>query len=304
MGTLISPAELPTWVPGRVVSASDGLGWKDVAHRSYAYVGLDVPIPPMDHFTIVRYRSGDTPMDRCIDGQWSRTTCVPGDFSLLTRSEHSHWQWTRDIEVAHVYLSEALMSRVASDVLERSVSEVRLHDVLQAQDPVVTDIADAITAEARQQGIGGALYAEALSIQLVVHLIRKYAEVSFRDQKPAGPICRNHLRRLDEYIETHIEDGVTIEGMAGILGLGVWTFTRHFRASAGCTPYEYVMRRRVERASQMLSAGHRAIKDVAASCGFADQAHLTRVLRMRLGTTPLRLRQGRATKPGATNGNA
>lgn len=144
------------------MSASDGLGWKGVSHRAYRYTGLDVPIPPMDHVMIVRYRSGQTPMERQLDGQWTKAACGPGDFSLLTHSEHSHWYWTQCIEVSHTYLSEALMCRVASDIMERPVAQVRLLDLLRVQDPIVTSIADAITLEAQQRGLGGALYAEAL----------------------------------------------------------------------------------------------------------------------------------------------
>lgn len=291
MPSLISPRELPTWVPGRVTSASDGLGWKGVAHRSYRYTGLDVPIPPMDHFMIVRYRSGHTPMERSLDGHWTKTRCGPGDFSLLTHSEHSHWFWTEDIEVSHTYLSDALMCQVASDVMERTVAEVRLHDLLRAQDPVVVSISDAITAEAQQRGLGGALYAEALALQLAVHLLRQYAAVTFRDASSQGQLQASRLRRLDEFILAHLHTNISIEQMAQVVGLGVWTFTRHFKTTTGRSPHEYVMERRIERARRLLEQGSLAIKEVAAHTGFSDQAHMTRVFRARLGVTPARLKK-------------
>lgn len=291
MPVLISPRDLPTWVPGRVMSASDGLGWKDVAHRSYRYSGLDVPIPPMDHFMIVRYRAGQTPMERCLDGQWTKTSCGPGDFSLLTQSEQSHWYWTQCIDVSHTYLSEALMCRVASDVMERTAAEVRLLDLLRVQDPVVTTIADAITLEAQHQGLGGALYAEALAMQLAVHLLRRYAAVTYRDSVVTGLLLPSRMRRLEEFIESHLHESITIEQMANVVDLGVWTFTKHFKSSTGRSPHEFVLDRRVERARRLLSQGLMAIKEVACACGFADQAHMTRVFRARLGTTPSRLKK-------------
>src|SRR6478736_10335867 len=102
----------------------------------------------MDHFVIVRYYAGGTRMERRFDGRWTRTHRVPGDLSLLTRSQGSHWHWTEDIDVSHVYLSEALVSRVASDVMERSLAEVQLHDVLRTQDVTLIAIVDAITRNA------------------------------------------------------------------------------------------------------------------------------------------------------------
>lgn len=291
MPVLISPPDLPNWVPGRVMSASDGLGWKGVSHRSYRYTGLDVPIPPMDHVMIVRYRSGQTPMERCLDGKWSKAACEPGVFSLLTHSEPSHWYWTQCIDVSHTYLSEALMCRVASDVMERPVAEVRLLDLLRAQDPIVTNITDAITQEAQQRGLGGALYAEALAMQLTVHLLRRYAAVTYKDCFVAGALPPGRLRRLDEYIETHLHENITIEQLAQVAELGVWTFTKHFKSTTGRSAHAYVMDRRVERARRLLSQGLMAIKEVAFACGFADQAHMTRVFRARLGVTPARLKK-------------
>ncbi|WP_079433962.1 AraC family transcriptional regulator [Zoogloea sp. LCSB751] len=291
MGSLISPQDLPTWVPGRVLSASDGLGWKDVGHRSYLYTGLDVAIPPVDHYMVVRYRTGQTPMDRRVEGRWTRRQCAPGEFSLLTRSEPSHWHWTECIEVSHTYLSDALMQRVAADITERAVADIRLHDVLQARDPVVMSIVDAIAAEAERTGFGGSLYVEALSIQLAVHLFRHYACIQFRDEVPAGPLSPARMRRLNEFLDSHLQDSISIEQMAATLGLGVWTFSKHFRATTGASPYDYVTRRRLERAVRLLTAGELAIKEVAVDCGFSDQAHLTRVMRARMGTTPARMRK-------------
>ncbi|NMG72220.1 helix-turn-helix domain-containing protein [Parazoarcus communis] len=291
MPTLIAPRDLPTWVPGQIVSASDGLGWKDVGHRAYLYTGLDVPIPAMDHYMVVRYRSGQTPMDRRVEGRWTRRRCAPGDFSLLTRSEQSHWHWTECINVSHIYLSEGLMARVATDITDRPVSEVRLNDVLQAQDPVVIGIVDAITNEAQHRELGGSLCAESLAIQLAVHLFRKYALINFRDDAPVGPLSPSRMRRLLEFLDVNLHENITIEQMADIAGLGVWTFSRHFRATTGVSPYDYVTRCRLERAVRLLSTGAQAIKEVAAICGFADQAHLTRMMQRRMGTTPARIKR-------------
>ena len=97
MGRAITPEELLDWVPGTILSSSDKLGWKGVSHRAYHYAGLDVFIPPLDHFMVVRYAAGQTPMDRCFDDRWSRAQCAPGDASLLTMSQASHWHsrcWT------------------------------------------------------------------------------------------------------------------------------------------------------------------------------------------------------------------
>ncbi len=290
MDRVISPQELPTWVPGEVLCASDDLGWKGVGQRTYRYKGLDVPIPPLDHFMVVRYSIGHTPMDRCFDEHWSRAHCVAGDVSSLTMSEPSHWHWTEEIDVSHVYLSTELMSRVASDVMDRPIADVRLHDVLNTQDPTLVAITDAITNEAQHQGIGGALYVEALGMQLSVHLLRHYASISFRNPETRCCLSSVQLRRVREFIAAHLHEPLTIQDLAEAIDLGAWTFARQFRATVGCAPHAFVIEQRVKRATTLLTEGSLAIKEIAALCGFADQAHMTRAVRARVGVTPAQVR--------------
>lgn len=290
MGRTISPQELPMWVPGEVLCESDNLGWKGVGQRTYRYHGLDVPIPPLDHFMIVRYSIGNTLMDRCFDEQWTRAHCGPEDVSLLTMSEPSHWHWTEKIDVSHVYLSTELMSRVASDVMERSTAEVRLHDVLRAQDRTLVTITDAITYEAQYRGLGGALYAEALGMQLAVHLLRNYASINFRNSNGSQGLSPGQMQRVREYIDAHLHEALSIQEMAEAVGLGAWTFARQFRAAAGCAPHAFVIDQRVKRAKGLLIGSDLAIKKIAAQCGFSDQSHMSRAIRKHLGVTPAQLR--------------
>ncbi len=294
MAALITPAELPKWVPGRVLAASDDLGWNGVALRSYHYTGLDVDVPAMRDFMIVSYRRGATRMQRRFDGAWTKTVCEPGDLSLLTRSQRSHWYWTEDIDVCHVYLSERLVSGVAAEIMDRSAAEVRLHDVLKTQDPFVTACVDAITREARQPTLGSGLYVEALGTQLAVHLLRNYASVSFREPGSKGGLSPTQARRVAEYIDSRLSESLTLEILAGVAGLGVWSFTRRFGQSFGRAPHAYVVQRRIDGARRLLSQGVMPVKEVASTCGFADQAHMTRVFHAHLHTTPAALRRGEA----------
>ena len=291
---LLSVAELPLWVPGEVLSASDTLGWNEVAQRSYRYRGQDVAIPPLADFLIVHYRHGETPMDRQFDGRWTRTVCDPGHFSLLSRSAASHWHWTEDIEVSHVYLTETLMSRVASDMLGQPVAGVQFHDVLRGHDPVVSHIAAEVTREAAQQSLGGPLYAEALSVQLAVHLLRSYATCSFKTPAAAGGLAPRELRRLEDYVDANVHHPITLDDMAQALGLGVWTLNRQLRRTLNLSAYAFVVERRVQRAVTLLRAGGLSLKEIAAAAGFSDQAHMTRLFRAKLGITPGALRAAAA----------
>jgi AraC family transcriptional regulator len=290
VATIITPSEVPEYVPGEVTAASDNLGWNGVWLRAYRYGALDVFVPPVRDFTIVSYCRGTTFMERRFEGTWTKTHCGPGDVSLLTRSQRSHWHWTEEIDVSHVYLSENLLSGICAEVTDRCIADVRLQDVLKSNDPIVTAAVAAITREAKQQPLGSALYVEAVATQLAVHLLRKYASVSFREPSGKGELSPAQVRRLTEYIDDRLHERVNLEMLAAVAGVGVWTFTRHFRASFGRTPHAYIIERRIDRARRLLTQSRLPIKEVASVCGFADQAHMTRVFQTHLHTTPAQLR--------------
>ena len=282
----IGPEELPRWVPGQTLLASDGLGWRGVSMRSYRYTGLDVHVPAMRDYMIVAYRHGTTPMARQFDGRWTRERCVPGDVSLLTRAEESHWHWTGDIDVVHVYLSPQMLAKVSSEAMDRDVRDVRLRDVLKAHDPAIANAANAIAEESVQQDFGGQLYVEALATQMAVHLLRKYSSVSYRQSRESCGLSVRQARRVSEYIDSRLETPLTLDEMATLLGISTWHFLRQFRARFGCAPHAFVIQRRIERARCLLLRGDLPLKEIATTCGFSDQAHMTRQFRRHLGITP------------------
>lgn len=86
----------------------------------------------------------------------------------------------------------------------------------------------------------------------------------------------------------------SIVDLARRIGTSPHHLSRVFHAATGMTLSAYRTRLRLHRAIEMLtdSAQDPHIADIAAATGFADQAHLARVFRRHLGTTPTDLRNG------------
>lgn len=287
---LILPSQLPLWVPGQLTLQSPEAGWEGISVRGYKYAASDVPVPPMRDYMIVAYRRGATPMHRRFDSRWSHEDLVPGDVSLLTRASESHWRWPEAIEVVHLYLTQEAVSTVCAQVFDRDIDDVALRDILKADDPVIHRIAMQIAAEAATGGIGTRLLVESLSAQLIVRLIRRHAEVIFRSPGATGGLSPLQVQAIRDYVQDHIAENISLAQLAAAVSLSSYHFARQFRAATGYGPHEFVVCQRVERAKRLLSHSRMAICDIALDCGFCDQAHLTRVFKRRLGTTPRRYR--------------
>ena len=80
------------------------------------------------------------------------------------------------------------------------------------------------------------------------------------------------MNLLDVSEDRLANEPISLDELATVAGMGVCTFSRHFRETLGRAPHAFVIDRRVERARRLLSQGDLAIKEVASACGFADQA--------------------------------
>jgi AraC-like DNA-binding protein len=94
------------------------------------------------------------------------------------------------------------------------------------------------------------------------------------------------LRRVEEYIDAHLDSALNIAELAASVGISVSHFSRSFFHSVGLTPHRYVMRRRLTRAHDLLARTDLAVAEVALATGFADQSHFCRRFREFTGLPP------------------
>ena len=102
------------------------------------------------------------------------------------------------------------------------------------------------------------------------------------------------VRRVLAHIEANLSRTIRNKDLAAIARLSTFHFAVAFRNSVGESPHEHIIRRRVERAQGLMLSTDKALSDIAAECGLADQAHLTRLFRRLVGQSPAAWRRARA----------
>ena len=118
-------------------------------------------------------------------------------------------------------------------------------------------------------------------------------------QLRSGGLAPWQARRVERFITDHIDAPIRIADLASLVSLCSSHFCRAFRSHFGDAPHGFVMRRRIEHAQHLMTTTIEPLSQIALMCGLSDQAHLSRLFRRHLGTTPSNWRRQVATQRAA-----
>jgi AraC family transcriptional regulator len=102
---------------------------------------------------------------------------------------------------------------------------------------------------------------------------------------------RRLARRACGILDECFREPLSIRRLAQELGVHRVYLARVFRLQWDCSPRDYVQRMRVRAATGALASTRRALAEIALDAGFADQSHMTRIFRRRMGITPAAFRR-------------
>lgn len=138
----------------------------------------------------------------------------------------------------------------------------------------------------RRSLLGGQPESSVLTAAMNVLRTSLLAHMTAGRNPAAAWLTPARLAKVDQVIAAQVGGRLGVGDLSAALGLSAGFLTLAFQAGLGTTPHRYIRERRLAAARDRLVGGTEAIATVAAECGFADQAHLTRTMRTLLGVTP------------------
>ncbi|MDR7320615.1 MULTISPECIES: AraC family transcriptional regulator [Catenuloplanes] len=206
-------------------------------------------------------------------GRWQVVDRVPGSICVAPPGEFGRMRW-----------------RSTSDVPMRSL-HVHLDPVATGGRPIglamgVRDPFLSAGVRALEQALragGPALYADSVARTLAVHL-------AWGPRSPAGQrmprLSEQQVDQLTDYMRARLADNVTVDDLAGVVGVSRFHFIRVFSATTGQTPYQYLRRIRMAAAADLLRGTAQPIAQVALACGYRSPGQFAAAFRREYGVSP------------------
>ena len=129
--------------------------------------------------------------------------------------------------------------------------------------------------------------------QFEVLLLRNGACRFDEIERPSCGLAPWQRARITSYVDANLAKRLSTAELAALVRLSTSHLRRAFKASMGCSPHEYVIQCRIERAKTLMIETGISLAQIAFECGLADQAHLCRLFRRRVGISPSAWRRAR-----------
>lgn len=197
-------------------------------------------------------------------------------------------RWSSAVELLLMAIQPRVMNCIAREMGAKK--PVELMPRFHFRDALLEQLVQALVTEFEQPELPDRVYADSLAHTLIVHLIKKYSKTRARLQLSRHGLPHRSLSRVVEFIDAHLSDDLSLREIADVTGMSPSHFLSLFKRATGLAPHQYLIGRRIERARTLLIETRLSIADIAVQTGFADQSHLTRMMRRYTGLTPRRLR--------------
>jgi AraC family transcriptional regulator len=291
-GDAIRPLDWLKIIPFEPAAASDRLAWVGLeAAHFHATPATEFNQPVNTHHMLVLFTRPPDELELRYEGMKRHVPPPAGSISLIPAGNPAWVRSSGSKDQLHIFLGAGLVAQVAAEAFDLDPARLTVPPLDGLDLPHLRAAMGAVAAELTAGGAGGPLAAESLANVLAVHLIRHV----LAPRQPAcsrdGTLPRGRLRAVVEYIEEHLDAGLTLEQMAAAARLSAYHFARQFKAATGLPPHQYVIVRRVERAQELLQQDRNlSLAEIAACAGFSDQSQFTHHFKRVVGVTPRQFR--------------
>jgi AraC family transcriptional regulator len=223
--------------------------------------------------------------ERTVDGD------IPGGSVFVTGRDPITWIRIQEItEALEIYLDRDLLRSLGSGGPEfeaaaaaRDGTVLAICSILKRVHAAGTELTD--------------IAASTLAHRLAGHMLVHYGHDPRLPEPAGGRLDRVTVDRVTEFVDAGLVGPLTLDRLAAVASMSPFHFARAFRASTGLAPHQFVMARRVHRATTLLLGSGDAVTEIARAVGLSNAGHFRRVFRRHMGVLPGDLRQNSKIGP-------
>lgn len=274
-----------------VLLTSDGRHWSGLAAEMRRHIPGEVPEMISDRTVVALAFRGNSRavIHRRGNGLRQARRATTGTFWLCPAGvAEDEIRITGHVaEMLHIYLPRQPFNALSVEDGYPDLDAVSVAYDTGPHDVWIAAVGQAVVAELLTETASGRLLVETAGLTLAAALAHRHAGRSL-----ASPLARPHaldprrLQRVLAYIDSHLENDISVADLAQVACVSQYHFIRAFKAAAGLPPHRFIGERRLQRAKLLIKQGNLTLSEVAFACRFSSQANFSRAFRRTVGMNP------------------
>jgi AraC family transcriptional regulator len=217
-----------------------------------------------------------------------RAVYEPGSVSLTGPGVIPPYRFTGDIEFVVIEVAPKFIVWAADELVAKRPIEIAQSFAVRAEG--IRHILLTMHYELLNGFQSGRLFGECIGLSFATALLTRHSNVPIHNGQYKGGLPQFKLRQVAEYIDVNLS-ALSLREMADQLDMGPCHFARAFKESVGVSPHQYVLRRRIERALQLLKGSHPSLAEISRELGFSSQGHFSTIFHRFVGVSPSSYRE-------------
>ena len=218
--------------------------------------------------------------------QTTRTDCnlgygFKGAICLLPENSNSSWFVDGDINLFHFYFTDKVIRRFVAKTYDIEPLMIQMPELTFRSNSYLEKMIYMLFKSATDESH---LKKEAAITNLFDTLLSSCLTIK-NNYRPKGGLSPVMNRKIKDFIESHLNQNITLNKLSSVTGLSEFHLQRMFKQTNGITPHDYLMELRIEKAKSLF--GKLSLSQISVECGFSHQSHMNRIFKQKTGITPL-----------------
>ena len=206
--------------------------------------------------------------------QGNMTKCAPGDLAIIDCNKPHIYHATGYWEFSWLHFNGNISNELTKMIIERHGHVIHL-----TASSLSMQLFRQLAIRPKTGSVEGEIGISAQLNLILSDLLSHYDDT--RTARSAHAL--NHVIR---FIDEHYAESLTLDGLAAFASMSKAAFCQKFKQSAGVSPYEYILTKRINRARELLKSTDTSVAEIAYAVGFQSPANFIKTFRTRTGITP------------------
>lgn len=199
-------------------------------------------------------------------------------FNLVNNSAFSTIRCT----ISHDFLKQHFF--------DKNIDHIKFTENYRISDSNVRYLMLLIYEQALQKTDFSDPYLNLLFDAFVTHYVNDYSNYNITYDE--GMFDLLSLAKIDRYIESNLAENITTMVLAELVGMSNYTFLNEFKKFTDDTPHQYILKKKLDAAKNLLQNSQQSIMTISHALGFTDSSHFSKFFKKNTGLSPSKYKKG------------